>query len=123
MFFRTKQKPPAVSREAALRACPLQTPVLRAEEAANGELRLTAQCCRPRWQVLLGAKALCEHTFELDALGREVYAACDGRTPVSEIIRGFAARHRVSAAEAEISVTQYLRTLMLRGLLAMRISP
>ena len=119
MFFQIGQKRPAISREQSLLACPEKTPVLRAE-ADGSDLRVTVQCRRPRWQALLGAQPLCEHTFALDALGREVYAACDGRTPVAEIIRAFAARRRVSEAEAELSVTQYLRTLMMRGLVTMR---
>jgi len=117
-----KRKLPTISREEALRACPAQPPVLRAEPA-GGDLRVTVQCQRPRWQVLLGAGAFCEHTFVLDPLGCEVYAACDGRTPVTAIINAFATRHRVSAAEAELSVTQYLRTLMRRGLVAMQVKP
>ena len=116
------QKRPAMNRAEALRACPVKVPVLR-EESVGGGLRVTVQCRRPRWQRLLGAQALCEHTFEFDSLGREVYAACDGRTSVAELIRSFAARRRVSEPEAELSVTQYLRTLMTRGLVAMRIEP
>ena len=122
MVFRNQQKRPAMSRVEALRACPVKAPVLR-EEPVDGGRRVTVQCRRPRWQRLLGAEALCEHTFEFDTLGLEVYAACDGRTSVAELIRSFAARRHVSEPEAELSVTHYLRTLMARGLVAMRIEP
>ena len=121
MFQRTPQHLPALDRKQALEACPQRLPVLRASEAAFGELQLTLQFRRPRWQVLLGAETLCERTFVLDVLGREVYDVCDGAAPVSDIISGFAARHRVSLAEGELSVTQYLRMLIARGVVAMRI--
>jgi hypothetical protein len=121
-MFRSNPQPlPTLDRRQALEACPQRLPVLRAAEAAPGELQLTLQFRRPQWQVLLGAKPICDRTFVLDALGREVYDACDGAAPVSEIVRGFAARHRVSLAEAELSVTQYLRMLIARGVVAMRI--
>ena len=121
MFRRTPKLFPTLDRQQALEACPQRLPVLRVAEAAPGELQITLQFQRPRWQVLLGAETVCERTFVLDTLGREVYDVCNGDAPVSEIVRGFAARHRVSLAEAELSVTQYLRMLIARGVVAMRI--
>ena len=121
MLFRREPRQPAVTRTIAFQGRPVRTPVLRAEAAGAG-LRLTVQCRRPRWQALLGAQTLCEHTFELDALGREVYGACDGNASVAAIVRDFAARHRVSEGEAEMAVAQYLRTLMTRGLIVMRMA-
>ena len=121
MLFEKRHLRPAITRQDAMAACPLRTPALR-EQAAGDDLKVTVKCRRPRWQRALGALEFCEHTFMLDTLGREVYAACDGSASVASIIGSFAARHHLSVSEAELAVTRYLRTLMMRGLLTMRLS-
>jgi hypothetical protein len=75
---------------------------------------------RPRWQRVLGAERECERTFGLDAYGRRVYEGCDGQRPVREIIRQFAKQVSVSVPEAELAVTKFMRTLLAKGLVAMK---
>ena len=58
-------------------------------------------------------------SFELDSMGREVYDACDGRRDVNSIIRQFAKAHGLGRAEAEMSVTIFLKMLIGKGLIAM----
>lgn len=60
-----------------------------------------------------------ERGFALDALGQEVFSACDGRRTLEEIVEAFAARHRIRFHEARVSVTQFLRTLSERNLVAL----
>jgi hypothetical protein len=43
---------------------------------------------------------------------------CDGRRTVEAIIEEFAADHKLSFREAQLSVTQFLRQLTQRGLIA-----
>jgi hypothetical protein len=50
----------------------------------------------------------------LDALGAEVWEACDGRTPMETIIERFAARHALSFHEARTSVVAFLQQLTTR---------
>lgn len=106
-------------RDAALGAVPQRLPIVRREEK-SGKLYLTVRFERPRWQCLLGADAMCERTFGLDAYGRRVYEGCDGQSPVRLIVRRFAEQTRISAPEAEIAVTRFLRTLVTKGLVAMQ---
>jgi hypothetical protein len=55
---------------------------------------------------------------ELDDLGLEVLNLCNGRNTVESIIEKFAADHKLSFREAQLSVTQFLRLLTERGLVA-----
>jgi hypothetical protein len=105
-----------------LAARPLSLPLAGRQETADGGLRLSVRCPRPRWHRWLGAGAddLVRH-FELDVLGREVYEACDGTRAVTAIVDGVAARHRLSVAEAEIAVITFLNLLVSRGLVALAV--
>jgi len=111
---------PAVIRQTALNARPFCLPVNR-QEIKGGKLYLTVDLPRPRWQQWLGADPVCSRTFGLDGYGQEVYRSCDGEKSVSKIIEQFAADHRISIAEAETAVTEFLKTLLNKGLIAIGI--
>lgn len=115
-----KRKPtPGFDRERAMAARPQRLPVIAAREEDDGKLRVTVYREAPRWARMFRSGAQVEQSFRLDTLGREVYEACDGRTDVRTLIRDFARRHKISPAEAELSVTTYLRTLTTKGLVGM----
>lgn len=94
-------------------------PVVRTEERDDGGVRVTVRLTRPGWQKLFGGSAEIEKSFGLDFIGREVYEACDGKRNVEKIVRQFSKAHKINRAEAEVSVTTYLKTLMSRGMIAM----
>lgn len=119
MARKTRRK--VIDREQALSGHPVRLPFIRREPREDGGLKVTVQFERPRWQKRLGANGHIQRTFGMDRYGRAVYEACDGRTDVRGIARGFASRHRVSVAEAELSVTAFLRTLVTKGLVAVRV--
>jgi hypothetical protein len=106
------------ARRMALGARPHRLPAVRTEER-DGKLYVTVRFLRPRWQRLLGADARAERTFGLDAYGRRVYESCDGRRTVGEVCAGFSAQTGISRPESEMAVTRFLRTLMIKGLVAM----
>ncbi|HDZ20057.1 MAG TPA: PqqD family protein [Phycisphaerae bacterium] len=56
--------------------------------------------------------------IQLDAIGVELLDLCDGRRPIENIIEIFAANHKLTFREAQLPVTQYLRKLTQRGILA-----
>jgi hypothetical protein len=114
-----KKKPTPDQKETALKSKPVQAPMVRTEETDDG-LRLTTALERPFWQQLMGGGGYVERTYELDAVGKEVYELCDGKRNVKSIIRAFASAHKLSVAEAELSITSYLETLHERGLIAMK---
>jgi hypothetical protein len=113
-------KAPMLDRDTAMNGLPLKLPAKRVEEK-NGRLYVTIEFRRPRWQQLLGADEVCERTFGLDAYGREVFDACDGGTSVMQIVKRFARNHKISVAEAEVSVSTFLKTLMSRGMVGIEL--
>ncbi len=119
-FFGTKTKQPSFDRKRALEACPVRTKVIRTEDK-NDKLYVTVLLMRPKWQQWLGAEDQCQRTFGLDKYGVEVYRACDGDISVSSIIQSFAKNHKLSIAEAEISVCQFIQTLLTKGLIVMKV--
>jgi hypothetical protein len=117
MKFSSRKK--SISRSAALSGRPKRLPIIRSEELEGDGLKLTVEYTRPRWQQFLGAPAEVNRSYVMDNFGREVYEACNGSRNVSAIVRDFSKRHNVSIAEAELSVSTFLKTLMSRGLVAM----
>ncbi len=117
MKFTSRKK--TISRPAALSARPRRLPVIRREELEDNGLKVTVELTRPRWQQFLGTPADFNRSFVLDSFGREVYEACNGNKDVAAIVRDFSKAHNVSIAEAELSVSTFLKTLMSRGLVAM----
>ena len=112
-----------ISRESALDARPLRRDAVRSTVEGNGELSVVVEFERAGWLKRLDGKEHVRKTFVLDGLGREVYEACDGKQSVKDIVSRFAQEHHVSVAEAEYSVTTYLKTLMGKGLVGMELGP
>lgn len=119
MFARKRDS--GLTRAAALEARPHATPRAQREGQNDGSMKVVVRLRSSKWQKWFGAPPEYERTYLLDALGREVYQACDGERPVREIVEGFAAEHRVSVAEAEKAVTIYLKTLIAKGLVVMEV--
>ena len=117
MKFSSRKK--TISRTSALKARPKRLPIIRSEELDGEGLKVTVEYTRPRWQQFLGAPTDVSRSYVLDNFGREVYEACNGSKNVAAIVRDFSKRHNVSIAEAELSVSTFLKTLMSRGLVAM----
>lgn len=115
------KKRKGLSREQSLAARPEKVPVIRREEIKDGGLKLTVELTPSRFLGFIGGSGKVQRTFELDALGREVYEDCDGRADVRKIVNNFAAKHKVSIAEAEISVTAFLKTLLSKHVIAIAI--
>ena len=118
-FFRRRK--PGLGRKAAMTARPRQAPVVRTKHRPDDGVNVTVMIRRPRWHRWLGGSERSERTFGLDAYGREVFEACDGKRSVRAIVRRFAANHEISRPEAELSVTTFLKTLMAKGLVVMEL--
>lgn len=86
----------------------------------HGEELLLKAPVKPRWfltnpvsRAILPQKKY--YKVALDAVGREVWDACDGRNTVEQIAERFAQRHRLRFHEARMSVSHFLRSLTERG--------
>jgi hypothetical protein len=110
---------PAVAAGRVLDLIPTQNRAVREEQNA-GTVVLYAPI---RWSWWLRALSWLlplrrERGFALDALGQEVWRACDGERTVEMIVEAFAERHRVRFHEARQSVLTFLKLLSERNLIA-----
>lgn len=55
----------------------------------------------------------------LDALGREIFFACDGQATVRDIISRFADHHHLHFLESRVLVSSFLKLLVERGLVGL----
>ena len=104
-----------------LDAVPVHNHAVRAERRANA-LLLWVPIQRRRW--MLGPLSWLlpfrdEKGIALDALGQEVWQACDGKRRLEEIIEQFAEHHQLRFHEARLSVLQFFRSLVERNLVAL----
>ena len=60
-----------------------------------------------------------EKGVALDALGQEVFRACDGVRTTETIVEEFAARHQIRFHDARIAVLSFLKSLIERNLVAL----
>ncbi len=116
-----KTRRQSVSSEQFLAAKVHRNEAMEMTERPGGGCLVKVPMRRPRWFIppfswLLPYSA--HRRVELDRLGTEVLRACDGRHTVEEMIENFAASHKLSFREAQLSVTTFLKQLTQRGLVA-----
>jgi hypothetical protein len=103
-------------------AVPRHNTAAEVSERKDRTVAVTVQTRRPpflrrpplSWMVPVHQR----RTAVLDHLGAEVWRLCDGRRTVEQIVDRFAGAHGLTFHEARVAVTEYLRTLMQRGALA-----
>ena len=110
----------ALDAERVLSTRPTQNSAVRAENTAGGVM-LFVPLARPAWlrALSIALPLRREKGFALDALGQEVWLACDGSRSFENIVVEFAARHRLRFHEARAMVAQFIRTLSERNLVAL----
>jgi hypothetical protein len=62
-------------------------------------------------------------THALDPLGASIWRWCDGRQTVEEIVDLFARDHELTFHESRVLVSDYLRQLTRRGIIAVIVEP
>jgi len=62
-----------------------------------------------------------ERKVELDGVGSYVWQQCDGRHTVSDLIQALARKYKLDRKEAEVSLTNFLRLLGKRKLIAIAV--
>jgi hypothetical protein len=111
-----------ISPERPLRAVVCVNQAAETTDRPDGTCLVMIPIRRPRWLVppISWMLAFSSHRrMELDALGAEVLKLCDGKRSVEEIIENFAAKHKLSFREAQLSVGTFLKQLTQRGLVAL----
>lgn len=109
---------PRLTPEQVLASMPVQSPDARAEELEDGGLRLITRRRGDWWVRLLSALFPIprERRIELDSVGKQVWDLCDGEHSLRQMIEVFQQLHKLTRAEAEWSLRNYLKDLGKRGL-------
>lgn len=105
-----------------LSALPVQNSSATLSDGPDGKLLVEVPLKRPGWLIPPISWVLPFSTHrrvELDAVGATVFRACDGEHSVEEIIEAFAELHALDFREAQLPVTQFLRQMTQRGLIAL----
>jgi hypothetical protein len=114
------ERKPKLTKSQMLDARPLRLSDAEPEEVSSDKFVLKVEL-QPtkvaRWLLRMPRGAT--KSFELDPLGLFVYQACDGKTPVRQVIKKLAKRYNLNVREAEVATLQFLYTLARKGLIGM----
>jgi hypothetical protein len=116
-----KQLQPQPSAANLLAAVPYRNRAMEITFRPDGSALVSIPIPRPKFLVppLSWILPFSPHRrVELEPVGAGVLRMCDGRRTVEAIIEEFAADHKLSFREAQLSVAQFLRQLTQRGLIA-----
>lgn len=115
-----------LGRREAMALTPVKSRQIEETRLASGEflIRYPAATTGPRLTALLNKigrpPQVRMKKIQLDGLGSQVWQLIDNQRSVRGIINDFAEKHRLPVREAEISVTQFIRTLGQRGLIGLK---
>ena len=124
--FKKKPKAPSISRTEALDRIPVKNRQISENRLETGEIVIGYPVTmRPLFAGLakrFGGQEVRTQIkkLQLDELGTSVWNLMDGRRSVRQLVKMFAETHQLETREAEVSVTQFIRELGRRGLIAMR---
>lgn len=128
-MFRQKKKVEAqqsgkgeskLTREQSLSAKPVASKVISSESLPGGGVRVSVPYQPSKMQrLILRVPDTLTRQFELDVIGAEVLAHCDGQKTVRYIIEAFTKKHRVHPHEAERAVVAFLEMMLTKGLIVM----
>ena len=113
--------PERASWRSMLSALPARNAAAEVARTQEGGLRISVQRERPAWWAAPLSRLLRRpprRTVILDRLGVEVWELCDGTRTVEQVVEEFARKHALSFHESRVVVTEYLRELIQRGILA-----
>ena len=106
----------ATARREFMALKPLRNPKLGWDEV---EGRVVLRVPRPdSWQVKLVNVFFPvpeERKVVLDPIGSDVWRACDGETPIAEVMKILQRQYKLGAKEAELSLQQFFKDLGKRG--------
>lgn len=120
MLAGTKKKRGRIFPERLLEGVPQRNRSVELKQDEEGSVLWAP--IRPRWWMkppfswIMGYRD--QKGFSLDALGLEIWQACDGTRNIEQIVEEFAARHRTSFHEARIVVMQFIQLMTRRELIA-----
>ncbi len=124
-LFKRKPKP-VMGREQALDMVLVRNSAIKAETGADGLMRIRYEVASRPWFGRLAERVgmwdgtPVKRTLELDELGSFVWGLIDDKRTVRDLAVLFVERYKVQPREAEVAVTEFIRQLGRRGLIALR---
>ncbi|RKY64005.1 MAG: hypothetical protein DRP99_02975 [Candidatus Latescibacterota bacterium] len=109
-----------ISREAMLRSRPVRNSQVRWELDDNGEVVITLEL-KKDWKTKLLSKLFYipkRRRISLDEVGSRIWELCDGDHTVRDLIEFLRKRYKLNPKEAEVSLTNYLKQLGKKRLVA-----
>lgn len=111
-----------MTREQSLGAVPVAVSILEKVPSKNGGVRVTISVpTRPLQRKLLRLPEYVKREFELDPFGHEILLWCDGKNSVVDVLRLFSEKHGINPHEGEKAVLTFLRTLIAKGLVVLKV--
>ncbi len=104
-----------------LPAVPYVNQAMEINRRGNGTAVVSIPMRRPRFLVPPFSWIIpfsSHRRVELDKIGLGVLDLCDGQRNIEAIIDKFSADHKLSFREAQLAVTQFMRQLVQRGIIA-----
>jgi hypothetical protein len=118
--LRLKRPQPLLTREQALDAVCVRNPSLQWRETEAGEVVVRLERRADARGRLLRVMFYVPESRDitLDEVGSRVWGLCDGERSVADIVAELVREYKLNKREAEVSVTEYLRMLGQRGMVA-----
>ena len=118
-----KAERPRITRQDALRVYPVRNPSLEWEIDEEGVVSATLRRPDNLKSRLIGSFLMAPESrqLKLDEVGTFVWNLCDGKHTVKDIVEAMVARYKLSRREVEVSLTEFLRRLAKRGMIAVAV--
>ncbi|MFQ1020750.1 PqqD family protein [Tardisphaera saccharovorans] len=117
-----KSKEQGIDRSQFLSSYPVRNPVVVTRSTEEGTVELEVPLKKPSKWVSLLLNPPDKKVVKLDVLGTFVWQRCDGTHTVQNIIDDIASQFKLTKAEAAVSLSEFMKDLSKRGLIAFMIT-
>ena len=110
-----------IDRRAALAGIPVLMPGVELENGVDGRMTAIVHLKRPDGLLARFMHPVSSRRIRLDEIGSYVLSQIDGKRNVMEIIGQFTNKYRINSREAELSIAEFLGSLVKRNVIAIGI--
>lgn len=122
LFGHDSNKGPApIDRREAMQSIPAINPGVTFQKEDDGHLMALVPTKRPSGFLSRFMASTSTRRIRLDEIGAFVIENINGKRTVQEIVDAFAAKYRVNRREAELSMADFLKSLVQRNIIAIGI--
>ncbi|HEY3397708.1 MAG TPA: PqqD family protein [Armatimonadota bacterium] len=123
LFGKPSSTRPQIARQDALRVYPVRNPSLDWELDDQGLVVATLVRPKSLKSKIMGSFLMLPDSrqLKLDEVGSYVWSLCDGKHAVTDLIAEMSDKYKLSRREVEVSLTEFLRMLAKRGMIAVAV--